>query len=232
MKTNRITALVASTVVIFGTGNAAAQTAATPVVAPFAVAQATDTQLSCPQLATEMGRVATVMAGAATQSVANASRTVETGTGTTGLAQADAALAAAARATPGGLEALGRQVQQAQNMQQLGQLQAQAAAAGISRGTATAAIGGLAAMQQIAANGGHIDEAAASMAADTASSELAKRIPGGALIGGLMGGMFKKKKKVQQAVAAAAPSAEPNLMPLAQQRLSFLQSLMVSKNCH
>ncbi len=88
-------------------------------------------------------------------------------------------------------------------------------------------------MQQIAANGGHIDEAAASMAADTASRELAKRVPGGALIGGLMGGMFKKKKKVQQATTpAVAPSAEPNLMPLAQQRLSFLQSLMVSKNCH
>ena len=234
MKFERTTGIATSILFVVGSSEAQAQTVAAPPAAPFSVAQASDTELTCPQIAMEISKVATVIAGAAAQrSISAAIPTATAATApATGDAQVDAALAAAARSTPGGLEAIGRQYQQAQNMQQLGQLQAQAAAAGIGRGTATAAIGGLAAMQQMAANGGHVDEAAASLASDTASKEFAKRVPGGALIGGMMGGMFKRKKKAvpPAAVTTEAPPAIA-LMPLAQQRLTFLQSLMTSKHC-
>jgi hypothetical protein len=177
-----------------------------------------DMDLTCPGLAMEMARAAQAMGQAPAAPVAPAAQ-----------ATAPAALAGMASAIgTSQLEQVGRAYQQAQNAQQLANMQVLAARGGVSRGTATAAIGGLAALQQVAANGGNAGEAARSVAADAVTSQLASRIPGGALIGGVLGGMFKKKPKPVAVVAApAAVVADGG----ARERLAFLGAIMQAKSC-
>lgn len=199
---------------------AEAQQVATPLPAPAVSgpAQPGDLDLSCSALAVEMGKAAQLMAQAtAVVAPAGAATPVPSG--------ALANLASAVGGTDK-LEQIGRAYQQQQNAQQLANLQMLAARGGVNRGAATAAIGGLAALQQVAANGGNAGDAARSVASDTVSNELAKRIPGGKMLGGLMGGMFKKKPKPVAIAAAPVPAAN-----LAQARMAFLGSLLTARQC-
>ncbi|MES2339118.1 MAG: hypothetical protein V4537_13565 [Pseudomonadota bacterium] len=178
-----------------------------------------DMELTCPGLAMEMGKAAQMVAQAPAPAATPAPSTPP------------AALAGLASAVgTSQLEQVGRAYQQAQNAQQLANLQVLAARGGVNRGTATAAIGGLAALQQVAANGGNVQDAARSVATDAVTNQLAARIPGGKLIGGMLGGMFKKKPKPVAAAAAAAPVPAPENTG-ARERLAFLGAIMQAKGC-
>ncbi len=180
-----------------------------------------DLELSCPALAMEMAKAA--------QLVAQAPAAAATAP-TAGQVTPPAALAGLANALGGTdrLVQVGQAYQQQQNAQQLANLQALAARGGVNAGAASAAIGGLAAMQQVAANGGNVGDAARAVAADTVANQLASRIPGGKLIGGIMGGMFKKKPKPVAAAVAPAPAVQTND---ARARLNFLTAIMQAKSC-
>ena len=182
----------------------------------FAVAQASDTTLGCMALAREMVKTANLVAATAT-TTAPAPLTT-----------------AAAPAENAGVNALARAVNQAQLNNQLGNLQLQAARAGINPATSGAAIGGLALLAGAASSQDGAAEGAKQAAAGFVSQKLAASMPGGALVGGLVGGFFGKKKKAVVAaaipVAAAAPASN-QLVQLGQQRLAFLQSLSASKSC-
>lgn len=193
---------------------------AMPTAAPiFAVAQASDTTLTCGQLAMEMVKTANVVASAATQAT---------------LAAATPPTVAPAQADMSAANALAGAINQAQLNNQLANLQMQAARAGINPGTSGAAIGGLAALAGAAASGQGAAEGAKQAAMGFAQQKLAGSIPGGALIGSLMGGMFGKKKKavaMPNALIAATPAPSAQLVQLGQQRMAFLQSLSTSKSC-
>jgi hypothetical protein len=197
---------------------AGAQVSAPAAAPAFAVAQASDTALTCGQLAMEIMKTANMVASSATA------------------AAAPAPVQSASATEVPGANALANAINQAQLNNQLGNLQLQAARAGINPGTSSAAIGGLAALAAAASSGEGAAEGAKQAAANMASKKLAQVVPGGALIGGLVGGMFGKKKKAKAAAAAAA--AETNAAPagqmvqLGQQRMAFLQSLSVSKSCN
>ncbi len=180
---------------------------------PFSVAQASDTSLTCSQLAMETVKVANMMATAATQS------------------QMPQAAAYANNANTR-VNVIDAAVRQAQLNGQLANIQAQAAQAGMSAGTTNAAMG-LVTMASALKSGEGGKDAAMQTAADFATSQLAARIPGGALVGGLVSGLFAHKKKVQP-VADQSTATQPNiqLMQLGQQRMAFLQSLSSGRNCH
>ena len=196
------------------------------IFAPIAIAQVPesgpsqpgDLELGCSSLALEMSKSAQLL---------GSPQSVPTETAKIGSGGIAGALGSAVGTS--GLEAVGKAYQQQQNAQQLGNLQVLAARGGISPGTAGAAIGGLAALQQVAGNGGNVQDAARSVIADRASAELASRIPGGALIGGLMGGFMKKKPK-PVALAAAAPLIT-SASSSAQARLMFLSGLVGARGC-
>lgn len=213
-----------------------AQTAIAPTAAPaFAVAQASDTTLTCMQLAGEMVTSANMVAAASTKAgtaqsaaLAHAQAQVQ--------AQAQAQAQAAATADNRNNNAMAQAINQAQLNNQLGNLQVQAARAGINPGTSGAAIGGLAVLASAVSTPGGAAEGAKQAATGFATQQLASRIPGGAMLGGLVGGMFGKKKKappVEAAAPAPAPVADQSaqLVQLGQQRMTFLQSLSASKNC-
>jgi hypothetical protein len=186
-----------------------------PVAQPaFAVAQASDTTLTCGQLAMEIMKTANMVASSATA--------------------APAPIPSSGSGDTAGTNALASAINQAQLNNQLGNLQLQAARAGIKPGTSSAAIGGLAALAGAARSGEGVAEGAKQAATNMASQNLAKAIPGGALLGGLAGGLFGKKKKAKaEAAAIAAPAASSGQMvQLGQQRMAFLQSLSVSKSCN
>ncbi len=189
----------------------------TPAAEPaFAVAKASDTTLTCGQLAMEIMKTANLVAASATS-----------------VAPSAPAPTAAAVDVPGA-NALASAINQAQLNNQLGNLQLQAARAGINPGTSSAAIGGLAALAAAASSGEGAAEGAKQAAANMASQKLAQVVPGGALIGGLVGGLFGKKKKAKAVAVVADPNAVPvgQMMQLGQQRMAFLQSLSVSKSCN
>ncbi len=197
------------------------------VLAPIAAAQdvsstsrAGDLELSCPALAVEMGKAAQLLATATPAAPTEATAT----------AAPSGALGSLASAVGGTdkLEQIGRAYQQQQNAQELANLQVLAARGGVGRGTATAAIGGIAALQQVAANGGNVQDAARAAAGDAVSNALTSRIPGGKMFGGLMGGMFKKKPKLVPITATAAQVPVNNG---AQARLTFLSGIVAAKGC-
>ncbi|QNE32995.1 hypothetical protein F1C10_14410 [Sphingomonas sp. NBWT7] len=184
---------------------ASAQQAVSATPAPVLTAQ-DDASMGCSALGVEMARAAQQFA----------------------TAQAPTALTTTPvyTAVLSPLDEAGRAYQAQQNAQQLGNVQALAARGGVSRGAATAAIGSVAALQQVAANGGNVQDAASSVAGDMVGNQLAKNIPGGKLIGGMMGGLFKKKKPAPVAAVAAAPAGSA-----AQARLTYLGALYQAKGC-
>ena len=197
------------------------------VFAPIAAAQdasgpsrAGDLELSCPALAVEMGKAAQLLAAAKPAASTEAPGTAET----------SGALGTLASKVGGTdkLEQLGRAYQQQQNAQELANLQVLAARGGVGRGTATAAIGGIAALRQMAVNGGNVQDAASAAAGDAVGNALASRIPGGKMVGSLMGGMFKKKSKVVPVAVTAAVAPVDNG---AQARLTFLSGIVAAKGC-
>jgi hypothetical protein len=182
----------------------------------FAVAQASDTTLTCGQLAMEIMKTANIVAASATS------------------VSAPVTVASTDATNPAGMNALAGAINQAQLNNQLGNLQLQAARAGINPGTSGAAIGGLAALAAVASSGEGATEGAKQAVANMASQKLGQVVPGGALIGGLVGGLFGKKKKAKVALveptAFVAPAGQ--MVQLGQQRMAFLQSLSVSKSCN
>lgn len=182
------------------------------VAAPaFQVAQASDATLTCSGLAMEMSRAAGLMATSAQAA---------------GAAPAVAAAPAAPQGDPT-MAAYNQAVLQ-QNMGQLA-LQAQRAGMGSEAGAAIGALGLLGTAANARAAGQSMGEAASGVA----MSQIASRVPGGAMVAGLMGGMFKKKPKVDAAAvqAAAAREQATAMLPLVQQRMGFLQGLMAQKAC-
>ncbi len=194
-------------------GSALAPVAALADDLPFAVAQASDTSLTCNQLAMETVKVANMVAAAARQPQASA--------------------APVNNAADNGVNAYNNAVQQVQLNNRLAVIQAQAAQAGVSSGTTNAAVGGALALAAAMKSGQGGQDAAVQTAADFATQQLAARIPGGALVGGLVSGLFSHKKKAAPvADTSASTQASNQLMQLGQQRMTFLQSLSSGKNCH
>ncbi len=194
-------------------GSALAPVAALADDLPFAVAQASDTSLTCNQLAMETVKVANMVAAAARQPQATQAAPVNS-------------------AADNGVNAYNNAVQQVQLNNRLAVIQAQAAQAGVSSGTTNAAVGGALALAAAMKSGEGAQDAAVQTAADFASQQLAARIPGGALVGGLVSGLFSHKKKAAPvADTSASTQASNQLMQLGQQRMTFLQSLSVSKKC-
>lgn len=204
-----LTSLTCATALL---GSAVLPVAAQADALPFAVAQASDTSLTCTQLAMETVKVANMVAAAARQPQTPQTINVNS--------NAD-----------NGVSAFNSAVRQAQLNGQLANIQAQAAQAGMSAGSTSAAMGAATMISALKSGEGGKD-AAMQTAADFATSQLAARIPGGALVGGLVSGFFSHKKKAQPvADQAVGTQASDQLIQLGQQRMTFLQSLSTSKKC-